>query len=193
MQSTRPPDESDSGLDRLLAEARWPDPTSEQLTRLRDRWTSLRAKRRGRHYLVPLLSAAAAILLLAIGLIALRTQNDASAPAGPNNQIAGREPTDDEGAELARFSSRQRENGRRHPSSRPRFPFSSREGTCGGFRFATSCAIRGTKPFRAGSDDRTDSIVAKKIAAEAARLVWTQTASIAGSGVGGTAGRAKWL
>jgi hypothetical protein len=97
MQSTQPPDESDSGLDRLLGEARWPEPTSEQLARLRDGWTSLRAKRRKRRYLLPLMSAVAASVLLAVGMIALlRSPNAPSAPAGPNNHIAAQESAEDE-------------------------------------------------------------------------------------------------
>ena len=61
MQSTQPSDESDSGLDRLLSEARWPEPTAEQLIRLRDRLDPACVQSvGGRRYLLPLLSAVAA-------------------------------------------------------------------------------------------------------------------------------------
>jgi hypothetical protein len=102
MQFVQPPDESDNGLDRLLGEARWPEPTSEQLTRLRDGWTSLQTRRRRRGYLVRVLSTLAASLLLAAGLIALRVPNALQAPVEQNDQIAGQASTAEDDAELAR-------------------------------------------------------------------------------------------
>ncbi|HVU86840.1 MAG TPA: hypothetical protein VHD36_05940 [Pirellulales bacterium] len=63
-------DKQDAALDRLLAEARWPEPAPEQLARLRDHWRGLSRARRRRQFVLAGAAVAAAVLAIA-GVTAL--------------------------------------------------------------------------------------------------------------------------
>jgi len=74
------PDGDPDFLDRLLAEARWAEPTPEAIGRLRGHWRSLMVRRTRRRRLAWILMAAS-ILLAAVGLTSwLRSEHGAIQP-----------------------------------------------------------------------------------------------------------------
>jgi hypothetical protein len=85
MPSNQPPEESDQRLDRLLDQARWPEPTEDQLARLRGQWRELNRElnqqRPRRTYLRVAGMAAAASLLVVAGTLAWRGAQRAEDPA----------------------------------------------------------------------------------------------------------------
>ena len=74
MTRNPPQDNGDNALDRLLAEARWPEPGAAQLARLRDEWVALRRRRARRFYLVAVSLGAAACLVVSTGALLWRTR-----------------------------------------------------------------------------------------------------------------------
>ncbi|HEY4313752.1 MAG TPA: hypothetical protein VGN12_30205 [Pirellulales bacterium] len=67
MNERFPHDDRDAALDRLLSEARWPEPTTDQIVRLRDRWRKLNRASRRRRQLLTAFGVAAAASLLIVG------------------------------------------------------------------------------------------------------------------------------
>jgi hypothetical protein len=66
-----PNDPTEAALDRLLAQARWEEPSAESRTRLVEQWTALSRKRQSR-WRIGLGLAAAAAIAIAFGIAALR-------------------------------------------------------------------------------------------------------------------------
>src|SRR5471030_2461937 len=116
MSPTQPPNERDESndepldrrFDRLLEQARWPEPTADQLARLERQWQALSPQRKRSQYLRIAGIAAAASLLIAVGLLAWRSGQVAegriAGQQAANPQIANPEiaapqvaiqPTDD--------------------------------------------------------------------------------------------------
>ena len=72
----------DDALDRLLAQAEWPEPAAEQVERLRAQWSSARlAQRRRRRLLVIATVAAAASVLWLVAIVGRRAIEAPSLPA----------------------------------------------------------------------------------------------------------------
>ncbi|HEY2840521.1 MAG TPA: HEAT repeat domain-containing protein [Pirellulales bacterium] len=71
MPINQPPDESDLRLDRLLDQARWPEPSEEQLARLKNQWQALSSRRRRRSFVLRAAAlAVASSLCVATGWLA---------------------------------------------------------------------------------------------------------------------------
>lgn len=76
---------SDDELDRLLGQARWPEPRDEQFARLADGWRRMRRARRRRQIGLGVLATAATVLVIA-AVVARRTSQQ-----GPQTIVAVRD------------------------------------------------------------------------------------------------------
>jgi len=89
MTSNPPQDSGDSALDRLLAEALWPERGPTQLARLRCEWIALSHKRTRRLYLLAVSLGAAACLVVATGALMWRAR-----PSTGTAVVAGNNTTE---------------------------------------------------------------------------------------------------
>ena len=140
MLGNRPEEDNDQALDRLLAEARWPEPDPEQLARLRQRWASLDRRRRPRRTVL-VATATAASVFLATGVIAWRMAQ------GPNTAqlLPAGQGRDAPAVAIVQETPPSREE--RRVRAEPRDQFSGREPTLYE-QVALSGSMRGVKKPR---------------------------------------------